>query len=285
MGKGQLLIYTTIYPIQFLTSEIGAEHVVVKNLIPPGSDAHSFEPDSQTMMDIARGNAFIYTGVGMENFAEKVQNSLENEKVKFYEAAKGIDIPVSNVGEHEEETEHHDHGNVDPHIWLDPLYTLDMAENIKEDLIALKPDAKDEFEKNFAGLKEELLSLHQHFEEVTSSAKSKEFVVSHAAYGYWEKRYRLKQIAISGLSPNQEPSQKDLKEIIEKAKSDNIHYIMFEKNVNTKVAKVVQEQIGADVLYLYNLESLTPEQMEDNETYLSLMKENIKSLQKALNPK
>jgi zinc transport system substrate-binding protein len=287
--NGQLLIYTSIYPIQFLTEEIGGKHVVVENLIPPGSDAHTFEPDSQTMMQIARGDAFVYTGVGLEGFVTKLEKSLQNEKVKFYKAANGINLPdveESDHGDHEDEgldtSDEENHADVDPHIWLDPLYTIEMAENIKSDLISLKPDAKADFEKNYEQLKEALLALHHDFTKISNQAASKEVIVSHAAYGYWEKRYGISQIAISGLSPNQEPTQKGLKEIIEKAREHNIKYIMFEKNVSSKVAEVVRAQIGAEILYLSNLESLTQEQVEQNETYLTVMKNNVETLKRAL---
>ncbi|MBL3200442.1 adhesin, partial [Klebsiella pneumoniae] len=78
---------------------------------------------------------------------------------------------------------------VDPHVWLDPIRAIKMAENIKEALIQLKPDAKDDFEKNFNALKLKLESLDQEFRDIVTKAPKKTFVVSHSAYGYWEDVY------------------------------------------------------------------------------------------------
>ncbi|MGY3716954.1 metal ABC transporter solute-binding protein, Zn/Mn family, partial [Sutcliffiella cohnii] len=185
--------------------------------------------------------------------------------------------------EHEEEEEgHEDHGDTDPHVWVDPIRAIQIAENITNALIILAPEHKEYFETNYLELKEELETLDQEFQAMVNEAKTKTFVVSHAAYGYWEDAYQLKQIGISGLSPTSEPSQKQLIEIIELVRSENINYIFFEPNLSNKVAKTVQYETEVDSLTLHNLESLTDDDIQRNKDYFTIMRENIGSLQQAL---
>ena len=181
------------------------------------------------------------------------------------------------------EEHNHYHGDKDPHVWLDPFLSIIIAQNIKNALVELKPEAKDTFEKNFAAVKKDLQELDQQFQEAIKVAAKKEILVSHAAYGYWEKRYGIKQLSVSGLSPTNEPSQKQLTKIIQTARDHDIQYVIFEQNITPKIAEIVRNEIGAEVLYLHNLESLTDEDIKNSKDYFTIMKENLETLKKALN--
>ena len=283
-----LTIYTTIYPLEDFASKIGGDLVDVKSVYPPNTDAHTFEPTPRTMTQIADADAFIYTGVGLEGFVDAAIKTLSNEHVQLIEASSGIELSGT-ADNHEQESddahdedEHHDEHDTDPHIWIDPVLSVSLAENIKEALVELKPESAEIFEANFNNLKEELMALDNEFTTTVKNASHPEILVSHAAYGYWERRYGIEQISVAGLSPSQEPSQKQLQYIIETAKEHDIQYVIFEQNVTGKVAEVVQKEIGAEALTLHNLESLTDEDINNNEDYFSLMRSNLEVLKKAM---
>ena len=299
--ESTLSIYTSIYPLEDFTKKIGGSHVNVKTLIPPGADSHTYEPTSKEVLDIAKADAFIYNGLGMESYAENIHDTLKDEDVLMVIASEGAEAIAhehehdhgeesheheheeeGSGNEHEEDTHHH-HGDEDPHIWLDPHRAIILAENIKDTLVTLKPDAKEEFEKNFEDVKGELESLDEQFHELVETKENPEMMVSHAAYGYWEESYGIKQIPIAGLSSSQEPSQSELAEIIELAKEKEIKYVIFEQNVTPKVAEVIQGEIHAEALYLHNLSTLTEDDLENKEDYFSLMKKNLETLNEALN--
>lgn len=287
--EDQLIIYTTIFPLQYFTKKIGGDHVLVESVFPPNADAHTYEPTTKQMVKMAEADLFIYTGIGLEGFAEKAHETLETENVKVIKAGDGIELIKSkdedeHADKHEDEhtDEHTHHDDLDPHVWLDPVLAVQLAENIKNALVELKPEAKKDFEENFEQLKEQLNDLDQQFKDVVQNAERSEIVVSHAAYGYWENRYGIQQIYISGLSPTSEPSQKELAEIIEFAKKHNIKYVIFEQNVSNNIANIVQSELGAEALTLHNLESITEEEMKNGEDYFSLMKQNLETLKKAL---
>lgn len=284
----KIKIYSTLFPIEDFTKKIGGDHVQVESILPTGSDAHTYEPTTQTMVAIAEADAFIYNGLGMESYAEDIAKSIQGKQVEMIEASAGIET-VEHHEEHGEEeadahSEHeHHHGDVDPHVWLDPIKSIEIAENIKEALIELKPDAKEDFEANFTTLQNNLENLDEQFSSLVDSKQHPEMIVSHAAYGYWEQRYHIEQIAIAGLSPSNEPTQKALEEIIHTAQEKDLTYVLFEQNVTPKVAKSLQKEIGAEALRLHNLSVLTEEDIAKDEDYFSLMYENISTLDKALN--
>jgi zinc transport system substrate-binding protein len=303
-AEDPISIMTSLYPLQYFAERIGGDMVEVESLLPPGSDAHTFEPTSKDMISIAESDLFIYNGLGMESYAEKITESLENEDTIMVEATKGVDVIASShdhseEGHHEEgeaahEEEHHEeddadhagehhHGDYDPHVWLDPNRAIGLAGNIRDALIDLHPEHKDEFTQNFNQLKEDLESIDTEFTSLAQESDHPEILVSHAAYGYWEDAYGIEQLAVAGLSPTDEPSQKELKEIIETAKEHSIQYVIFEQNVTTRVAEIIQKEINAKPLKVHNLSVLTEADIKNDENYLTLMKKNLKTLDKAMN--
>jgi zinc transport system substrate-binding protein len=373
----KLTVYTTIYPLQDFAEKIGGEFVEVESIYPPNVDAHSFEPSTKDMMKLAEADLFIYSGAGIEGFAEKAQQALKNEKVMILKAADNVEMiesshDHSHEGEdahseeehhdeeaahsdeehhdeqaahsdeehHDEEAvhsdeehhdeqaahsdeEHHDEQaahsdenhhdeeqhnedtahsdedhhveeaahsdeehhdkNIDPHVWLDPIRSIKLAANIKDSLIELMPERELEFEQNFAQLEKDLKELDNEFKNVIDRAENKHLLVAHEAYGYWSNRYGIIQIAVNGLSPTQEPSQRELTKLIEEAKEHDLKYIAFEQNVSSRVAEMIQSEIGAETVTLYNLESISAEDMKNQEDYFSLMQKNLQVLEKVLN--
>ncbi|WP_059104866.1 metal ABC transporter solute-binding protein, Zn/Mn family [Shouchella shacheensis] len=295
-------IITTTFVLEDFIQTIGGENVEVTNLVPSGGDAHSFEPTAQQMIEIAEADAFVYNGAGFEGFVESVLNSLQGEGILTLEATTGISLRQGNEDEHGDETadehedehgeeatdqehveEEHAHEDADPHAWLDPVFALQYAENIYELLLELYPEYENEFTSNYTDLKDALETLHNEFEEMVSTADRDQFIVSHAGYGYWEDRYGLEQIAISGLSPTNEPSQRQVQEVIELGESLYMDHLYVEQNFTPQVAEMIANEIGAEVLYLHNLEVRTDEDIETGANYLSLMRGNIESLKQGLN--
>ncbi|MDY7223311.1 metal ABC transporter solute-binding protein, Zn/Mn family [Halalkalibacterium halodurans] len=181
-----------------------------------------------------------------------------------------------------EEDDHHHHHDEDPHVWLDPVLAITLAENIKDALVELRPDSADQFEANFEEVKAELEAIDQEFTSMMEEASLNTFIVSHAGYGYWEERYGLEQIGIAGLSPTNEPSQRQLQDIIELAEENGINHIFFEQNMTPNVAETVRNEVNADVLYLHNLEALVDEDVDNGDDYFSLMRRNIEALKEGL---
>jgi zinc transport system substrate-binding protein len=294
---GKLDVYTTVFPIEDFTKKIGGEHVEVQSIYPPGADEHTFEPSQKDMIKMADGEIFFYVGMGLEGFVEKSKTILENEDVKVVPVSKDIEVEHEEAGHDEEEHAGDDHGHtedehaegdhehhhdVDPHIWLNPEYSKHMAEVIAGTLSKTMPEHKEEFQSNLKDLNVDLDALDADFKKMAETAPNKTFYVSHAAYSYWEERYGLHQEAIAGLNTSDEPSQQELKKIIDQAKKDDVQYILFEQNVSSRLTEVVQKELGAKSLHLHNLSVLTEEDRDEDDDYFSLMRQNIETLKKAL---
>ncbi|SDI56437.1 metal ABC transporter solute-binding protein, Zn/Mn family [Natribacillus halophilus] len=281
----QLMIYTTVFALEDFASKIGGDYVEAESIYPPNADAHTFEPSANEMVELAEGDAFIYSGVGMEGFVDTAEDMLGDEDVAMVPAGEGVDL-IGDDHDHEHDHDHdhdHEHGDGDPHIFLDPIRSIEVAENVKNTLVELHPEQEEYFTENYEVLRDDLEELDQDLENTFAEAEREQMIVSHAAYGYWEERYGLEQLSVLGLSSTEEPSQSELTEIVEIAEEDDIGYIVFENNVSSTVTEVIQEEIGAESLILRNLESVSEEDIENEEDYFSMMQMNIDTLETALN--
>lgn len=284
--NNHLILYTSLYPLQYVAEQIGGNTISVHSILPPGADAHTYEPSSKDIISIAKGDLFFYLGAGMEAYAETVAQSLASQDVKLIEIGEDESLFIkdehSQENDEENDSMHEHHGDYDPHIWLDPIRLIQIAEIIKKELISINIESEDVYEENFKILMNELTQLDDSFKNVLNEKENKHILVSHAAYGYWEDRYGIEQISVNGLSSSNEPSQKELTKIIQQTKEYNLKYILFEENTSNRVSEIIRDEIGAETVVIHNLEVLTEEDIKNNEDYLSLMKSNLETLDKIL---
>ncbi|MGB2992508.1 MAG: zinc ABC transporter substrate-binding protein [Paenisporosarcina sp.] len=297
-----LTVYTTVYPLTYFTKRIGGENVQVKSIYPAGSNEHTFDPTQKDMMSLADADLFFYIGLGLEGFVDNAKKTLANEDVTMIATADAVtdeDLAVSEVHEDDHATdeekseeqhtedeeghEDHDHGEIDPHLWISPQLSVQLATTIKDSLIAKDPNNKETYAKNYDALVNDLKQLDSDFKKMADASSNKTFFVSHAAFGYLAGAYGLEQVAVAGLNSQDEPSQKELTEIVKSAKSMNIDTILFEQNVSSNLTKVIQNEIGAEALTMHNLGVLTPQDIDNNEDYFTLMEKNLDTLSQALN--
>jgi len=295
-NSNALTVYTTVYPLTYFTERIGGNKVNVNSVYPAGSDEHTFDPTQQDMMALADADLFFYIGLGLEGFVNSAQKTLANENVTMIATANAVSDEELEGDHHEDESHHehedeshaeeghegHDHGEIDPHLWISPQLSKELALSIKESLIEKDPKNEETYAQNFEKLVSELDELDHAYKEMADSSVNKTFFVSHAAFGYLASTYGLEQVAVAGLNSQDEPSQKELTDIVEEAKEKNITTILFEQNVSSNLAKVIQNEIGAQALTMHNLGVLTQQDIDQNETYFTLMEQNLKTLQKAL---
>ena len=282
-SSDQLTVYASTFALKSMAEEIGGDRVRVEMVIPPGADPHTYEPTSKQMTQIAEADLFLTIGHDLEPYVESMEKSLDAQNVQFVKTAEDVTLLASSDTVHSEEghsEDEHDNGQYDPHVWLNPINAVSMAEAVEVAFSEQAPDYKDEFKERLNVFKEEAVKLDGELKAAVENGSKSELLVTHAAYGYLAERYGFEQLPITGLTPSEEPSQQALKRIIEEARLHDLNYIAFEDTVTPKVAEVVKKEIGAESVSIYNLESVTKDQME--KSYFELMRENVKALETAL---
>lgn len=303
----RLKVVTSFYPLYYLASEIGGEHVEVTNLIAAGVEPHDWTPKSQDLVQASQADLFLYHGAGLEVWIDDFLKGVSGDsKAIIAEASAGIELISGQDDEqsheedghdheedghgHEEEAHGHEEGTVghthshdtDPHTWVSPKSALVLAANVKESLAEADPDHAADYESGYALVKEKLETLDQAYETGLANVSQKNLVVSHQAFGYLARDYGLNQISIMGLSPDAEPRAQDIAKIAKFVKENGVKYIFFEELVSDQLANMLANEAGVDTMVLNPLEGLTKEQEQAGETYINLMNSNLQNLMKAL---
>ncbi len=273
ISSGKTGIVASFYPLYFFSSQIGGEAVEVLNVTPAGAEPHDYEPSTSDISAIENSKLLVLNGVSFEPWGEKVKFLVKNKNVNVLEVAEGLaDKEIVEEGEKIQ----------DPHIWLDPVLAKEVSDKILVELIKIDPQNKNYYEAQSKKLDSEFDKLDSEFKNGLKNCSTRDIITSHAAFGYLASRYNLKQVAISGLSPEIEPSARDIAEVSKFAKENNIKYIFFETLLSPKLAETIANEIGAQTLVFNPIEGLTSEEQNEGEDYFSIQRENLKNLKIAL---
>ncbi|EHJ08207.1 metal ABC transporter solute-binding protein, Zn/Mn family [Staphylococcus simiae] len=273
--KNKMKIFTTTFAFQSITSQIGGKYTEVKSIYPAGADIHSYEPTQKDMLQIAKGDLFIYSSNTMDPVAGKIAKSINNKEMKLplAESLKSSQLLKADEDEHSE---------YDPHIWLDPVVDRTFAKEIKNKLIEQDPKHRSYYEDNYKKVDKDLKNINEQLVKATKHAKRHKVIISHDSLGYLAKRYNFEQEGVNGMN-DEEPSQKKVLSIVHDIKDAKMPYVLYEQNISSKVTDVIKKETDTEPLSFHNMATLTKEEQNQDITYQSLMKKNIRSLQKALN--
>jgi zinc transport system substrate-binding protein len=208
-----------------------------------------------------------------------VDEAVEQHAVdRSFDAATMVKtLPATAEEEHEGEEEHGHEVGYDPHLWLDPARFATVATQLGEKLAAADPTHAQGYKDRAAQTAADLGTLDGELTRGLSACDSDAIFTSHTAFGYLADRYKLRQIGISGLDPDAEPSPARLAEVAKVAKQEKVTTIFTEKLVSPKVAEVLAQEVGAKTAVLDPVES-----QPANGDYLSAMRQNLTALQAAL---
>lgn len=293
-ANGKVNVITSFYPIYYMASEIGGEHVQVTNLIPTGVEPHDWTPKSRDLQNVSNAQLLLVNGAGFEGWLSDFQKGLAaGSKVKTVEVSNGITLLKAGEEEHGEEAHAegeqayedeygHDHGDIDPHTWISPKSALIMVENVKNALVDADPEHRADYEKNYEQLKAKLASIDEEYTSKLKNVAKRDLVVSHRAFGYLARDYDLRQHAIMGISPDAEPRAQDLLNLSKLVQEKQLKYVFFEELVSDQLAQTLASEAKVDTLVLNPLEGLTQEQAAAGDNYLTLMARNLQNLLLAL---
>ena len=277
-SKKGLKIVTSFYPIYALVKEISGDQNDIW-MVQSGAGIHDYEPSTKEVAQIYDADVFVYHSQALESWAGRLDPSLQDSKLRVIEASKGMELDKVAGLEDIEDTEGKDTKHLyDPHTWMDPLKIAEEGKIIAQELGNIDPDNKSYYEANAQKLEKRCEDLVAKYQPLFEKVTQKTFVTQHTAFSYLAKRFGLKQLGIAGISPEQEPTARQLAEIQQFVKDYQVHTIFVEKHTSSKVADSIAKATGAKVKVLDPLEA----DPENNKDFLENLEENMASLAKEL---
>ncbi len=251
-------VVAAFYPLAWAAERIGGEGLEVVNLTPAGSEPHDLELSARDVQRVREADVVLYLGAGFMPALEDAVEGRENA----VDLLAGQTLLEAEGG-----------AGRDPHVWLDPSRFAELARRIGEALG--DPAAAD-------GLVRELEALDADFRAGLADCERHEIVTSHAAFAYLAAAYDLEQIALSGISPEAEPSPRALEALVEEVREHGATTVFFETLVSPRLAETVAREAGAVTAALDPLEGLSADALAAGDDYRSVMRDNLETLRGAL---
>jgi zinc transport system substrate-binding protein len=272
-SPGSTTVVAAFFPIQEAASRAGRGAVLVFNLTPPGAEPHDLELTPDGVERIQSADVVLYLGGGFQPALEDALSGAEGETVDLL---AGLDTLPPPPGEAAEGL------SVDPHVWLAPSLYAEMVNEVAEALANADPDSASTFRANAKAFEADIDQVDLQYQEGLAHCQRHIIVTSHEAFGYLASAYGLTQEAITGLSPEAEPGPARLAELKDFVQRQGITTIFTEELMSPKVAQTLAQEAGVQTKVLSTLEGLTPEEEAAGADYISLMLDNLATLEKAL---
>ncbi|OHS85725.1 adhesion protein [Streptococcus sp. HMSC34B10] len=276
-AKGMKIV-TSFYPIYAMVKEISGDLNDVR-MIQSSSGIHSFEPSANDIAAIYDADVFVYHSHTLESWAGSLDPSLQKSKVKVLEASEGMTLDrVSGLEDIEVGKGVDEKSLYDPHTWLDPEKVAEEAQIIADKLSELDSENKEIYQSNAKKFIDQAHELTNKYKPIFDKVEQRTFVTQHTAFSYLAKRFDLNQLGIAGISPDQEPSPKQLTEIQEFVKTYKVKTIFTESNASSKVAETLIKSTGVSLKTLNPLEA----DPQNDKSYLDNLEEDIAILAEEL---
>jgi len=215
----------------------------------------------------------------LESWAGSLDPSLQKSKVKVLEASEGMTLERVPGLEDMKAGDGIDEKTLyDPHTWLDPEKVAEEAQIIADKLSELDSANKDIYQKNAQNFSAKAHDLTKKYQPIFEKVSQRNFVTQHTAFSYLAKRFGLNQLGIAGISPDQEPSPRQLTEIQEFVKNYKVKTIFTESNASSKVADTLVKSTGVSLKTLNPLEA----DPQNYKSYLENLEDNIAILAEEL---
>lgn len=271
------VVALSTFSLYDIAKHVAGDTLDVFMIMPPGVDAHSFEPTPKLIVKIQESALVIYSGAGLEPWIKKFQFKSHvinmSEYVKLRELKEG-----AHQHTHDEHASHE--SSLDPHYWLDIENMIKATQVITEAFIKIVPQHKSLYYKNEASYIKMLKELDAEYKASLKSCKKETIIVNHDAFSYLAQRYGFHVEALSGLSPDAQPSAKNMAKLIEHVREYGLKTVFFESFVSDKAIKSIANEAQVKVDVLYPLGNITKQQT--NATYEELMKSNLQKISRAM---
>ncbi|MCI7137003.1 MAG: metal ABC transporter substrate-binding protein [Candidatus Limivicinus sp.] len=294
-GEG-LNIVCTVFPAYDFAREIAGEKANVVLLVPPGSEAHSFEPTPQDIIRIENCDLLLCNGGESEAWLEEILEGRENDILTLTmmdcvetleeETKEGMQATEHSHEEHNEH-EHEEHGHeeeYDEHVWTSPVNAELIVSALCERLCEIDPENGSFYRANWKNYVAELQELDAAIRKTVENGKFDTLIFADRfPVRYFVEEYGLDYYAaFPGCADDTEPSARTVAFLIDKVREEGIPAVMFIEFSNEKMADVICEDTGCEKLLFHSCHNVSAEQLKKGVSYLELMWANVESLKEAL---
>jgi len=260
------------------TEQVGGDEIELTGILKPGADPHVYEPVPADSIALEKADLILYNGYNLEPGLIKLMNSAGANAKKFAvgEVVQPLDFNYKGRKE------------PDPHVWGNAKNAIAMVNAIRDQLIAVSPEDKQEFTDNAAQLTDELKQLDTWISQQiqTIPQNQRKLITTHDAFQYYSRAYGIPVAGtLIGISTEEQPSAQTVKSLSDSVKQTGVKSIFAETTINPALIKTVAEEAGVKLAprELYSDSIGAPGGEAD--TYVKMLITNTRTIVEALGGK
>lgn len=290
----------TIYPVGYLLNRIGGDRISTisiqnNTLVQRSQIVQNYKEilsDSSVLFHVGDLEPYLYAydedvdEIGVDTQDLSVLNALYDFKRYSLVYVDGKQNFVETDYYEGDEFENINMYDLDLNIWLSPTGMRSMAIDIKDYLASNYVEQSSYFEENFNVLYDELIVLDAAYNalatKLNANNKTIKFVSMTPSFGCWQKDYGFQVYPVCLSKYGTLPTTDQLEKIKEKIINDEVKYIAYEPNMTSDMSDLMiqlEEELDLKRISLNNISSITDSQVQNGKDYLSLMYENLSTLE------
>lgn len=274
---GSIAIVVTVHPLGLLVEEIATDRADVHVLVPPGASPHSFEPKPSDLVAAARADAFLSIGGGLDDWSSRLFQTAEGDAITASLFALSGRAEAS-----PDRAEHHAHdheGGEDPHLWLDPILVRDeIVPALVAFLARVDPAGAAQYQARGSQFQLRLTSLDTEVRDALAG-DAREYVSFHGAWTRFAERYDLDRVAVVQEAPGEEPTPRELGDLVRAARRAKLGAILIEPQLDPRIAQTLSAEFGGTTVLV---DPLGDPNDTERSTYPGLLRFNARAFRQAL---
>ena len=275
--QSKLNVVTSFLPITLFTEAVAGECATVTSLIPPNLGPHDFQATPADISALSNASVLVKNGLGMEYFLDKLITSANNNSLQVVDTSRGVAVIRSDDDQDEAKQGDQEYGEVNPHIWLDPLRAVQQVENIRDGLVKADPDCADGYTKRAAAYASQLKGLNTTIATQLKPFRGQTFIAFHDFAPYFAERYGLKADFVVDV-PEMNPTPEDLQRVSKKVQQSQLKALLSEPQEGDRSFNALALDLGVKVVTFDPLETGSEQASKQPDTYFQVMDKNVVSL-------
>lgn len=276
-------VVTTDFPAYDFARAVCGDWAEVSLLLPPGAESHSYEPTPADILAVQECDLFLYLGGESDAWVDTILNAVEPKGVQL----RMVDCVTLLEEESVNGAENHGAGAVremDEHVWTDPANARAITEAIGRTMEHVDATHAEMYAANTADYVAEISAVDQEFREFFAGIQrpmmlfGDRFPLRYFAEAYGVEYYA----AFPGCSTQTEPSAATIAFLTDKAGEEHVSTIYYIEFSNHLVADSIAESTGAQTALFHSCHNVSQAELDSGATYVSLMKQNLETLQKTM---
>ncbi len=280
-GQSPLSVVTTVAPLANIALNVGGTRIALMQIVPDGTDSHTFEPTPSDARALAEADLIIVNGLHLEG------NTLEMAQAVKKDSAQILELGDNTITEDQWIYDFSfpvEGGDPNPHLWMNPIYSARYAELIRDKLAEMDPGGAPYYQDNTSRFLARLNELDQAIMTTigTIPEQNRKLLTYHDSFAYFAPRYGMTVIGAIQPADFAEPSPQEMATLIDQLRELQVPAIFGSEVFPSKVLDQIAREAGVSYYDTLRDDDLPGPLDAPEHTYVGMMVEDVTTLARAL---